>query len=429
MTASKRHWAWVNSYSTDKIMALVICSISHRSAPIDVREQFALTPQEWPIALRDLAGQAGFNEAVILSTCHRTEVFCDTLHPHKLAAWLCDFHQLDIEQYSPYLTLYCDDDAVRHVMQTACGLDSMILGEPQILGQMKQAYAQAQQTGTVGKLLNRLFQTVFSTAKTVRSQTAIGANPVSVASTAVKLAEDFFQDLSTQSALLIGAGDTIELSVKHLYEHGVRQFTFANRTFAKAQAFTQKYQGRAVALPMISSILAKHDVVISATTSPTPILGKGCVERALQWRGNRPLLLIDLAMPRDIEPEVANLNHVHLYDVDALHEQVQAGIKARQQAAHLAMRIINQHVALFMQWLGTQSATHIIRSYRQEGERMRDAELQAALQALNNQQDPEQVITQLAHRLTNKLMHEPTVQLRLVTAESSEQNVQDEVAV
>ncbi len=241
-------------------MALVICSISHRNAPIEVREQFALTPQEWPIALRDLASQAGFHEAVILSTCHRTEVFCDTLHPHKLAAWLCEFHQLNTQAYLPYLTLYTDSDAVRHVMQTACGLDSMILGEPQILGQIKQAYAQAQQVGTVGKLLNRLFQSVFSVAKTVRSETAIGANSVSVASSAVKLAQHFFTDLSKRSALLIGAGDTIELSVKHLYEQGMRQFTFANRTFAKAQAFTQKYQGRAVALPMISSILAQHDV-------------------------------------------------------------------------------------------------------------------------------------------------------------------------
>lgn len=410
-------------------MALVICSISHRNAPIDVREQFALTPQEWPIALRDLAGQAGFNEAVILSTCHRTEVFCDTLHPQKLAAWLCDFHQLDPEQYLPYLTLYSDADAVRHVMQTACGLDSMILGEPQILGQMKQAYAQAQQTGTVGKLLNRLFQSVFSTAKTVRSETAIGVNPVSVASTAAKLTQQFFTDLSARSALLIGAGDTIELSVKHLHEHGMRQFTFANRTFAKAQAFTQKYQGRAVALPMISSILAQHDVVISATSSATPVLGKGCVERALQWRRNRPLLLIDLAMPRDIEPEVAMLSDVHLYDVDALHDQVQAGIKARQQAAHLAMRIINQHVALFMQWLGTQSSTHIIRSYRQEGERLRDAELEAAMQALDNQQDPKLILEQLAYRLTNKLMHQPTVQLREVTLESLETSIREEVAV
>lgn len=409
-------------------MALVICSISHRNAPIEVREQFALTPQEWPIALRDLAVQAGFNEAVILSTCHRTEVFCDALHPEKLATWLCEFHQLNTEQYLPYLTLYTDQDAVRHVMQTACGLDSMILGEPQILGQIKQAYAQAQSVGTVGKLLNRLFQTVFSVAKTVRSETAIGANPVSVASTAVKLTQHFFTDLSMRSALLIGAGDTIELSVKHLYEHGMRQFTFANRTFAKAEAFTQKYQGRAVALPMISSIVAQHDVVISATTSATPILGKGCIERALQWRSNKPLLLIDLAMPRDIEPEVAMLKDVHLYDVDALHDQVQAGIKARQQAAHLAMRIINQQVALFMQWLATQSTTQIIRSYRQIGERLRDAELESALHALANQQDPEQVLTQLAYRLTNKLMHQPTVQLRDI---SLEQNAQapEEMAV
>ncbi|HLF67585.1 MAG TPA: glutamyl-tRNA reductase, partial [Gammaproteobacteria bacterium] len=317
-------------------MALVICSISHHSAPIEVREQFALGGDEAPLALRDLAAQSEFNEAVILSTCHRTEVFCDTLYPEKLASWLCDFHQLSVAQYLPYITIYCDDEAVQHAMQTACGLDSLILGEPQILGQIKAAYAHAQQIGTVGKLLNRLFQQVFSVAKTVRSQTAIGANTTSVASTAVKLAQHFFTDLSSRSALLIGAGDTIELSVKHLFDHGVRQLMFANRTFSKAQALAQKYQGRAVALPMLSSILAQHDIVISATTSATPILGKGCIERALKWRGHRPLLLIDLAMPRDIEPEVAMLKDVYLYDVDALQDQVQAGMNARRQAAHLA---------------------------------------------------------------------------------------------
>jgi glutamyl-tRNA reductase len=396
-------------------MALVICSISHRSAPIEVREQFALTPEEWPVALKDLAHQVGFNEVVILSTCHRTEVFCDTLYPHKLAAWLCDFHQLNVTQYLPYLTLYRDQAAVRHLMQTACGMDSLILGEPQILGQIKEAYAHAQKAGTVGKLLNRLFQQTFSVAKTVRSETAIGANSVSVASTAVKLAQHFFTDLPARSALLIGAGDTIELSVKHLYEQGVRQLMFANRTFAKAQAFAQKYQGRAVALPMLSSILAQHDIVISATSSATPILGKGCVERALKWRNKRPLLLIDLAMPRDIEPEVAMLEDVHLYDVDALQDQVEASMKARQLAANLAMRIINQQVQLFMQWLALQSATEIIRSYRYDGEQLRDKELMQAMQALKCGQDPQAVITELAHRLTNKLMHHPTVQLRDVT--------------
>lgn len=393
-------------------MALVICSISHQHAPIEVREQFSLAPEEWSIALKDLAGIPGFNEVVILSTCHRTEVVCDTLYPHKLAAWLCDFHQLEIAHYAPYLTIYRDETAVQHLMKTACGLDSLILGEPQILGQMKDAYAFAQKTGTVGKLLNRLFQQAFSVAKAVRSKTAIGQHCVSVASTAVKLAQDFFPDLSARSALLIGAGDTIELSIKHLYEQGVRHLMFANRTFTKAQALAQKYQGRAVALPMLSSILAQHDIVISATSSATPILGKGCVERALKWRQHRPLLLIDLAMPRDIEPEVAMLPDVYLYDVDALQEQVQVGMKARRVSANLGMRIIAQQTKAFMQWQATQSATEIIRSYRHDGEQLRDTELELATKALSQGQDPLTVLSQLAHRLTNKLMHHPTVQLR-----------------
>jgi glutamyl-tRNA reductase len=226
------------------------------------------------------------------------------------------------------------------------------------------------------------------------------------------LAHDFFTDLSGRSALLIGAGDTIDLSVKHLYQHGVREFMFANRTFAKAQALAQKYQGRAVALPMLSSILAQHDLVISATASNTPILGKGCVERALKWRKNKPLLLIDLAMPRDIEPEVAMLPDVHLYDVDALQDAVQAGKKARQSAAHVANRIIQQHVITFMEWQALQSASELIRSYRYQGESLRDAELSVATAALNRGEDPQQVLSQLAYRLTNKLMHHPTVQMR-----------------
>ncbi|WP_455220528.1 glutamyl-tRNA reductase [Kaarinaea lacus] len=395
-------------------MSLLAFGINHKTAPVDIRERVAFEPGQICHALKDLVAQPAVNEAAIISTCNRTELYCG-LENNDLALiinWLRQYHKLGERDIQPYVYAHPDHDAVRHVLRVASGLDSMVLGEPQILGQMKDAYSAANQAGTLGGLLDRLFQHTFAVAKQVRTDTQIGASPVSVAFAAVSLAKQIFSDLNNHTALLIGAGETIELAARHLHESGIGRMVIANRTIERAHNLASEFNAYAISLPDIPGHLAEADIVISSTASPLPILGKGSVESALKVRKHRPILMIDIAVPRDIEAEVGDLDDVYLYTVDDMQEIIQEGLRSRQEAAEQAEEIIDTQVSHFMNWLRSLGAVTTIRAVRHKAESNRDEELDKALAMLASGKNPEEVLKLFAHRLTNKLIHTPSVQLK-----------------
>jgi len=396
-------------------MSLIAFGINHKTAPVDIRERVSFAPESLDTALRELVNQSSIYEAAILSTCNRTEVYCG-LETHQaisdLTAWFSDFHKVGKADLNPYIYNHPDQEAVRHMLRVASGLDSMVLGEPQILGQMKTAYHTAQQAGTLGKYLSRLFQHTFSVAKQVRTDTAIGSSPVSVAFAAVSLAKQIFGSLENQTTLLIGAGETIELAARHLHENGIGKMIIANRTAERAHQLASELHAYAIALEEIPDHLAEADIIISSTASPLPILGKGSVERALKLRKHRPMFMVDIAVPRDIEPEVDQLDDVYLYSVDDLQEIIQENLKSREDAAQQAHEIIDTQVSHFMGWLKSLDAVNSIRQLRDNANSIREEVLQKAIQRLNNGDNPQEVIDELARLLTNKLIHTPSVQMQ-----------------
>ena len=395
-------------------MSLLVLGLNHKTAPVDIRERITFGPDIVVAALRSLLEKPGLNEAVILSTCNRTEIYCGLTETEKdeVGLWLSDFHGVELETISPYLYRHEGKDAIQHLLQVSCGLDSMVLGEPQILGQVKSAYQTANVAKATGKLLGRLFQHSFSVAKQVRTDTAIGCSPVSVAFAAVSLARQIFSDLSEQTAMLIGAGETIELAARHLHQHGIGRIIVANRTLDRAHTLANQFDGYAISLTEISTHLAEADIIISSTASPLPILGKGAVESALQKRKHQPVFMVDIAVPRDIEAEVGNLNDVYLYTVDDLDEVIQENMRSRQEAALQAQEIIEQHTEEFIGWLRSLDAVSIIQNYRGQAENIRDEVLDRALRQLSNGKEPEEVLQYLAHTLTNKILHTPSAQIR-----------------
>lgn len=400
-------------------MALVTLGINHRTAPVELRERIAFTPEHMEEALAELRVASGASEAAILSTCNRTELYLagdDDCAPVALR-WLAGFHNLDVAELEEAAYVHRDADAVRHVMRVAAGLDSMVLGEPQIFGQLKDAYALARKHGASGSFLSRMFEQAFSVAKRVRTQTAIGENPVSVAYAAVSMAHHIFSDLSRNRALLIGAGKTIELVAQHLSEAGVKDFVVANRTLERAQSLAEAHGGRGIVLSEIPDYLADVDIIISSTASPLPILGKGAVERVLKKRKHRPYFMVDIAVPRDIEPEVASLADVYLYTVDDLRQVIEENIRSREGAAREAENLVADGVQAFLNQLRALDAVSTLKQFRQRAETLRDAETEKAVRALRNGSDPETVLRSLARGLTNKLLHEPSVQVRKATTE------------
>ena len=395
-------------------MPLVAIGLNHRTAPLPVRERVAFPPDLLPTILRDLASHAHVSEAAILSTCNRTELVCCLDQPDGriVIDWFREYHKLLPGEIEPYLYTHPDQGAVKHLLRVASGLDSMILGEPQILGQIKDAYLAAREAGTVGKLLNKLFEHTFSVAKQIRTDTAIGASPVSVAFAAVSLARQIFSSLAGHTALLIGAGETIELAARHLRENGISRLIIANRTLARAESLVKAVNGLAITLAEIPAYLAEADIVISSTASQLPILGKGAVERAIKARRHRPMLMVDIAVPRDIEPEVGALNDIYLYTVDDLKEIIDEGLRSRQQAALQAEDIIDAQTLRFMGWLRSLDAVSAIRAYRDQAEALREGELEKARRMLRSGADPDRALAHLAYALTNKLAHDLTAQMR-----------------
>lgn len=395
-------------------MSILTLGLNHNTAPILIRERLVFPAERIKCALRDLIQLPQIGEAAILSTCNRTELYCgvETDDQSILIDWIAQEQSLQREDFQPYLYVHTDAETIRHMFRVACGLDSMILGEPQILGQMKSAYQAAAEAGTLGKTLSKLFQHTFTAAKKVRTDTAIGSSPVSVAFAAVRLAQRIFDDLSEQAAILIGAGETIELTARHLAESKIGHLIIANRTYDKAHTLATQFNGFAISLAELPKHLAKADIVVSSTASQLPILGKGGVESALKARKHKPMFMVDLAVPRDIEPEVAQLRDVYLYTVDDLRNTIEENLKSRQEAAKKAEEIIDTEVEHFLGWLRAQGATSTIRDFRSHAETIRAEALHRAKQALRCGKSPEEALDLLANLLTNKLIHIPSVQIK-----------------
>ncbi len=395
-------------------MALVILGINHRTAALETRERVAFAPELMIKALHDGLVDIDGDDFAILSTCNRTELYVsgELSSTGAMLEWLAKDRNLQANDLEPACYEYRDDAAVAHMMKVASGLDSMVLGEPQILGQMKSAFAVAEAAGTVTGPLHQVFQQVFATAKRVRTETAIGENPVSVAYAAVSLAQQIFSRMKDVHALLIGAGETVELLARHLREQGVGQITVANRTLSHAQEMAEKFSADAILLTDIHDKLHEADVVISSTASQLPVLGKGAVESALKKRKHKPIFMVDIAVPRDIEPEVGQLDDIYLYTVDDLKSVIEVNLRQREDAADQAEVIISEGVASWQKQLRGQGVASTIRAFRGTVGAVRDSELDKALSALNQGQAPEQVLRQLAHGLTNKLLHTPTANLK-----------------
>jgi len=396
-------------------MSLFVIGLNHTTAPVDIRERVTFGPDIIVGALRGLTSLLGISEGVILSTCNRTEVYCHapSAEPDQLKHWLAEFHGLQTSDISPYVYLHQEKHAVAHLLRVASGLNSLILGEPQILGQVKSAWQTADEAGTVGKILGRLFQHCFTTAKQVRTDTAIGDSPVSVAFAAVSLSKQIFASLSKQTALLIGAGETIELTARHLTQQGISRIIVANRTVSRAHELAEQFGGYAIGLTEIPAHLPEADIVISSTASPVPVLGKGTVESALKQRRHRPMFMVDIAVPRDIEAEVKELPDVYLYTVDDLQEVIQENLKSRQEAAEQAEEIIELKVEDFLGWIRSLDAVNLIQDYREQAHSYRDDILCKAQRMVKNGKPPTEALEYLANTLTNRLLHGPSTQLRV----------------
>ncbi|MDX1653966.1 MAG: glutamyl-tRNA reductase [Candidatus Competibacteraceae bacterium] len=407
-------------------MPLLALGINHKTAPVDIRERLAFEPARLEAALRDLRTRGGAREAAILSTCNRTELYCglEGKDDARIIQWLGDYHALGARDLQPYLYRHPEQSAVRHMLRVAAGLDSMILGEPQILGQIKEAYHSASRAGTLGTCLSRLFQHSFSVAKQVRTDTRIGQSAVSVAFAAVSLSRQIFGELTGQTALLIGAGETIELVARHLFENRIGRLVIANRTLERARELALPFGGYAIGLNEIPLHLAEADIVISSTASPSTILERPQVEVALKKRKHRPMFMVDIAVPRDIDPRVAQLEDVYLYTVDDLQEIIQENLRSRRAAAKQAEEIIDTQVDHFMAWLRSQDSAGTIRSLRQQAQGVRDEVLERARRQLSAGKDPDKVLDFLATTLTNKLIHTPSAGLREAGAQGNAELVQ-----
>jgi len=387
--------------------------INHHSAPLAIRERVAFNAEKLHQALADLTHSKPVKEVAILSTCNRTEIYYAAETADVVIDWLAQYHQVERSEIAPYLYTHEQPEAVRHAFRVASGLDSMVIGEPQILGQMKDAVRVAEESGTLGTQLHKLFQRSFSVAKEVRSTTAIGANIVSMAAAGVHLAERIFESVGEQRILFIGAGEMIELCAAHFCARQPKQVTVANRTLERGRELAARFNGTAIRLDELGEHLAQHDIVVSCTASPLPIIGLGMVERAIKARRHRPMFMVDLAVPRDIEEEIGNLDDVFLYTVDDLAQVVESGLESRQAAVVEAEDIIAARVRDFLGWLAARDTVPVIRSLRDSVERIRRHEMEHAVKLLAKGEAAEKVLEHLSHRLTNKFLHAPTQALNL----------------
>lgn len=391
---------------------MLTVGLNHKTAPISIREQASFAREKVPEALSYVTSIDGVQEALILSTCNRTELYSFGGSNDVLQSWVSEYHNISQDLIEPCLYSHHGQDAIGHLMRVACGLDSLALGEAEILGQLKQAYAMAENTGSIGKHFRRLFPAVFAATKHIRTDTNIGNNPISIATASLSLAKRIFEDLSKRSLLLIGAGKTIELVAMHFYSKGVKRIIFANRDTHKAKELAERYHGHWISLPEVPVYLKQADILITATASQLPILGKGAVESAIRLRKRRPIFMVDLAVPRDIEPEVSQIEDIYLYNIDDLKDVVQQNLQSREQAAVQAKAMIELQAIQFTRELQALDVANSIQGFRQAIEQQRQECLQNALLKLHKGADPEQLMRELSRQIANKIMHEPTVKMR-----------------
>ena len=401
-------------------MQLTVVGLNHQTAPLSIREKLAFAAANLPDAVSNLARSEAAEEAVILSTCNRTELYC-VGETEKIIDWLAQYHDLPAEEIRPYLYTLDNNETVRHAFRVACGLDSMVLGEPQILGQIKDAVRVAQEQESINTHLNALFQKTFAVAKEVRTDTAVGENSVSMASASVKMAEQIFPSISDLNVLFIGAGEMIELVATYFAAKNPKLITVANRTHQRAQELCDKLgvNAEACLLNELPDILHDYDVVVSSTASQLPLVGKGMVERALKKRHNMPVFLLDLAVPRDIEAEVGELEDAYLYTVDDMMDIVQSGKDARKKAAEAAESMVEEKVSEFIRLQKNRQSVPLIRALRDEGERARRQVLENAMKQLAKGVSAEDVLERLSIQLTNKLLHSPTRTLNKAGSDNS----------
>jgi glutamyl-tRNA reductase len=389
-------------------MSLYALGLNHQTAPLAVREQVAFTPEALVHALRDLLTRPRVKEAAILSTCNRTELYVHGTEPQPVVRWLEDFHRVPKDSLTPYIYTLPRDQAVAHAFRVASGLDSMVLGEPQILGQMKQAVRHAESAGSLGLVLNRLFQRTFAVAKDVRTQTEIGSASISMAAASVKLAERIFPAISDQRLLLIGAGEMIDLTATHFAAREPKSIAIANRTLERGKQLAERFHAEAITLNEMPERLPEFDIIVTCTASTLPILGKGLLERAVKARRHAPIFIVDLAVPRDVEPEAAELDDVFLYTVDDLSNIVKDNLQIRKEAVAQAEEMIATHAGSFLRWLEGRTVVPTITALHGHHDRLRAGELERARKMLASGTPPEQVLDLLARGLTNKFLHAPT---------------------
>ena len=394
-------------------MSLLAVGLNYRNTPLALREQAVISREALPEALRSLKDSTGVQEAVILSTCNRTDIYCASYEPVTggIGTWLCNYHGHG-DKLRQYLYQHPDREAVRHVMRVASGLDSMVPGEPQVLGQLKDAWRDASDAGTMGQMLDRLLQHSFATAKEVRSNTDIGNSPVSIATIGVRLAKQIFSSLRQSTAMLIGAGEMIEITARHLHQAETGKLIIANRSLNKAQQLASRYHGFATDFSSMPKHLAEADIIISCTARQGYILSQQTLKAALAKRLHRPMFLIDLAVPRDIDPDIANCSDAYLYNIDDLREVSERNLGNRRDAINQAEMIVNDRVSDFMSWLNGRAHADTIKSLHEESWRTREQLMENARHDLDRGHDPAAVLDKVTRELTGKLLHQATTSIR-----------------
>ncbi|OGV32568.1 MAG: glutamyl-tRNA reductase [Legionellales bacterium RIFCSPHIGHO2_12_FULL_35_11] len=394
-------------------MVFVACGLNHKTAPLNIREKFAIASENSDQLLHNFSASLNINEVAILSTCNRTEIYCSTDNPDKIIPWVANTHQIPNSSIIPYFYTHCEKAGIRHLLRVGSGLDSMMLGEPQILGQIKQAYNLALEAGTIGSQLDSVFQYIFQTCKKIRNLSDIGKNPTSISYAASQLVGQIFNNFANLNVFLIGSGETATLVAKYLQEAGVKKFMVTNRSQDKADILSKKLSGRSIPILDIAAHLSEADVIISATSCPLPFISKSMVESALLKRNSKPMFFLDLAVPRDIEQDIIKLGDaVHLYNIDDLQNVTANGLQAREKAAKKAENLIDKELSSYIDWQSNKKTDQIISNYHAYMQRISNLELLRATNKLSKGECPYLVLSEFRHRLTNKLTHIPKVGLR-----------------
>lgn len=400
-------------------MNIFVCGVNHKTADIAFRERLYIANENLEEPLHRVVLTERIHEAMILSTCNRTELYCAAQEIEAVKECVQHYYHLSDEEFKQHVYCYQGTDALEHIICVAAGIDSMILGEPQIFGQMKEAFNLAHHYGTIGPELSQFFQFAFSATKKIRTETVIGQHPVSIASASVSLAKCIYSNLSELQVLLIGAGDTALLAAEHFFEHGVRKISVANRTLDKAQILANQFSGYGILLSDLPTYLSEFDIILTATASSEWVLTKQMVEKTLGAGRKRPLFIIDIALPRDVEESVGTLNGVYLYNIDDLKQLTEEGLGKRTKAAVEAVKLIKSDVFRYMKRLQAAGQNATIRAYRNKVEQVKAIELAKALKALQSGQDAEKVLLTMARSLTNKLMHHPSILLRTAASDNN----------